>query len=138
VADDEAAELADLLIRAARTIRRRWREVLTPWDLSPHQARALTAVSAHEGLRLSDLAERLRIAPRSATEVVDGLQERGLVARSPDPSDRRAVLLRVTDQGRRIRAEIETARIADSAERFARLPVADRRDLARILRALTD
>ena len=28
-------------MRVARTQRRRWREALAPWDLSPHQARAL-------------------------------------------------------------------------------------------------
>lgn len=36
-------------------------------------------------IRLKDLAERLRIAPRSATEVVDQLEVKGLVRRDPDP-----------------------------------------------------
>ena len=80
VADDRP-ELGDLLMRVARTQRRRWREALAPWDLSPHQARALRVVSERDGVRLSDLAEALHIAPRSATEVADGLQERGLVER---------------------------------------------------------
>lgn len=131
-------ELGDLLMRMARAQRRRFREVLAPWDLSPHHARALRVVSERDGMRLSDLAAALHIAPRSATEVVDGLQERGLVERTPDPGDRRAVLLRVTDEGRRIRAEIEAARTADAARLFGRLPPADRAELARILRTLTD
>ena len=37
-------------------------------------------------MRPSVLAERLRIAPRSATEVVDALEARGLVERGPDPT----------------------------------------------------
>ena len=86
-------------MRVARTQRRRWRDVLAPWDLSPHQARALKVVSERDGVRLSDLADALHIAPRSATEVADGLQERGLVDRTPDPGDRRAVLLRPTERG---------------------------------------
>jgi DNA-binding MarR family transcriptional regulator len=135
---DEAAELSELLMRVARTQRRRWRAVLAPWDLSPHQARALAVVCAGDGVRLSDLAETLRIAPRSATEVADGLQERGLVERGPDPGDRRAVLLRPTEEGRRIRAEVDRARTADSRELFSRLPVGDRSSLARLLRALAD
>ena len=136
--DDEPAELSDLVMRVARAQRHRWRDVLAPWDLSPHQARALKVVSEHDGVRLSDLAERLRIAPRSATEVADGLQERGLVERTADPADRRVVILRPTEEGRRIRAEIDAARTADSTELFARLPTADRSELARLLRALTD
>jgi DNA-binding MarR family transcriptional regulator len=138
VADEGTAELGDLLMRVARTQRRRWRDVLAPWDLSPHQARALKVVSEHDGVRLSYLAEALHIAPRSATEVADGLQERGLVERTPDPGDRRAVLLRPTAEGRRIRGEIGAARTADSAELFARLSATDRATLARLLRAIAD
>lgn len=136
--EDRTGELGDLLMRVARTQRRRWRDALAPWDLSPHHARALRVVCEHEGVRLSDLAEALHIAPRSATEVADGLQERGLVERAPDPADRRAVLLRPTDEGRRVRGEIGRARDADSAELFARLGPEDRTTLARILRTLAD
>jgi DNA-binding MarR family transcriptional regulator len=136
--DDAPPDLGDLLMRAARTLRRRWRDVLAPWDLSPHQARALAVVGRRDGVRLTDLAEALHIAPRSATEVADGLQERGLVERTPDPGDRRAVILRPTDEGRRVRAEIDAARSADAAVLFARLPGADRSELARILRTLAD
>ena len=136
--DDVPPDLGDLLMRAARTLRRRWRGVLAPWDLSPHQARALGVVGRRDGVRLTDLAEALHIAPRSATEVADGLQERGLVERTPDPGDRRAVILRPTDEGRRVRAEIDAARTADAAELFARLPASDRAALARILQTLAD
>src|SRR3954451_13328371 len=138
MADDGTAALGDLLMRAARTLRRRFGTVLAPWDLSPHQARALRVVCAGDGVRLSALAEALRIAPRSATEVADGLQERGLVERSPDPSDRRAVVLRAPAEGRRVHEEIGAARTADSAELYARLSEADRATLARILRSLAD
>ena len=95
-------------------------------------------VSERDGVRLTELAETLRIAPRSATEVADGLQERGLVERTPDPDDRRAVLLRPTDEGRRVRAEIDRARSADSDVLFARLSVTDRASLARLLRTLAE
>ena len=138
MADDGTAELGDLLMRVARTQRRRWRDVLAPWDLSPHHARALKVVCERDGVRLTDLADTLRIAPRSATEVADGLQERGLVERTPDPGDRRAVLLRPTGEGRRIREQIDAARAADSAELYRRLPAEDRATLARILRILAD
>jgi DNA-binding MarR family transcriptional regulator len=135
------AELGELLMRVARTQRRRWRDVLAPWDLSPHQARALRVVcegSADRGVRLSDLAESLHIAPRSATEVADGLEARGLVARTPDPGDRRAVLLRATEDGRRVRSEVDRARTADSEQLFARLSPDERTILTRLLRTLAD
>jgi len=138
MADDGTAGLGDLVVRVARTLRRRFTATLAPWDLSPSQARALRVVCAHDGVRLSELADALRIAPRSATEVADGLQERGLVERAADPGDRRAVVLRPTAEGRRVQREVDDARAADSHELFARLPESDRAELARILRALTD
>jgi DNA-binding MarR family transcriptional regulator len=136
--DDGTAVLGELVLGVARTLRRRFMSALAPWDLSPHQARALRAVCGRDGVRLSELADALRIAPRSATEVADGLQERGLVERSPDPADRRAVLLRPTDAGRRVQREVDDARAADSQELFARLSPADRAELVRLLRRLTD
>jgi DNA-binding MarR family transcriptional regulator len=136
--DEDAATLGELLMRAARAQRRRWREALAPWDLSPHHARALRVVCTRDGVRLSELAETLHIAPRSATEVADALQSRGLVERTPDPTDRRAVVLTPTPAGRRVHGEVAAARAADTHELFARLPSADRAELARMLRSLSE
>jgi DNA-binding MarR family transcriptional regulator len=138
VTEDDTGQLAELLMRAARVQRGRWREVLAPWDLTPSQARALRVVVAQDGTRVSDLAEALHIAPRSATEVADGLESRGLVERTPDPRDRRAVLLRPTPAGRTLRAEVEAARAAGARDLFARLAPDDRAELARLLRALVE
>jgi len=136
VPEDEDVTLGELLMRAARTQRRRWRDALAPWDLSPHHARALRVVCTRDGVRLSDLAEALHIAPRSATEVADALQARGLVERTSDPTDRRAVVLTPTPQGRRVHEEVGAARAADTRDLFACLAPEDRTALARILRTL--
>ena len=138
MADEPPGELGDLLMRVARTQRRRWRDALAPWDLSPHQARALGVVVERDGVRLSDLAESLHIAPRSVTEVADGLQALGLVERTPDPGDRRAVILRPTAEGRRVRAEVARARAAANEDLLSRLTADDRATLARLLGALLD
>ena len=136
--DDDAETLGELLVRVTRGQRRRWREALAPWDLSPHHVRALRVVTDRSGTRLSELAEALHIAPRSATEVADALQARRLVERTPDPTDRRAVVLTPTEEGRRVQAEIAAARAADNRDLFARLDADDRATLARILRTLAE
>ena len=125
-------------MRVAPTQRSRWRDALAPWDTSPRQARALGVVVERDGVRLSDLAESLHIAPRSVTEVADGLQARGLVERTPDPGDRRAVILRPTAEGRRVRAEVARARAAANEDLLSRLTADDRATLARLLGALLD
>ena len=90
----------------------------------------------HEALRLSELSDHLHIAPRSTTDVVDGLQERGLIQRSPDPHDRRAMLVSLTEAGHRAGTAIRAARDADAERFFAALSDTDRTELARILKAL--
>ncbi len=84
-------------------------------------------------MRLRDLAERLRIAPRSATDVVDQLESRGLVERAADPADRRAVRIRLTDGGRGLLRRVHEARRTEAADFFAVLAPADRAELARLL-----
>jgi DNA-binding MarR family transcriptional regulator len=46
-----------------------------------------------------ELSERLRCSPRNVTGLVDGLEAAGLVSRSPHPTDRRATLVDLTEQG---------------------------------------
>jgi DNA-binding MarR family transcriptional regulator len=89
-------------------------------------------------MRPSVLAERLHIAARSATEVVDALEARGLVERGPDPDDRRATLVRPTEAARTELAEVDRVRREQSERFLAVLSERDRKTLDRILRILVD
>jgi DNA-binding MarR family transcriptional regulator len=134
--DDE--HLSELFWSVARSLRHLNREALEPLNVAPSHGRALGVLLRHGSLRPGALAEHLRIAPRSATEVVDDLQERGLVARTPDPDDRRATLVSLTDAGRAASAAIAAARRQAAERFFAGLEAADRAELTRILRRLRD
>lgn len=115
-------DASELLMRAARALRRQWLASLEPWRITPHELRALReAVAADGGARLSDVAERLRIAPRSATEVVDALEEKGLVRRAPSPQDRRATLVQPTPAGTRLLEEVGARRAALGEQALAGL-----------------
>ena len=152
---DDGADLGDLMHVVFRRLRRRWSAQLEPLGVTPHQVRALRGVAEgagggigsgagaraasgpvaddDAGVRLRDLAERLRIAPRSATDVVDQLESRGLVERAADPADRRAVRIRLTDAGRGLLRRVHEARRTEAADFFAVLAPADRAELARLL-----
>lgn len=129
-------DLGDLVMRVARALRRRGADAMAPWDLAPHQVRALRVVGQHEGIRPGELAAHLRVAPRSVTDVVDALEERGLLERRRDPGDRRATVLALTASGQRLVDETGAARRADAEAYFARLPERDRATLRRILTRL--
>jgi DNA-binding MarR family transcriptional regulator len=135
-AGDES--LADAFGAVARQLREKSAETLAPWDITPAHLRALRTLSRHGTMRLSELSERLQIAPRTATEVVDALQTGGLVRRRADPADRRATLIEVTEHGADILTEIRDARGAEAGRVFGRLTPADRAELARILSQLRD
>ena len=133
--DDQG--LADLFWGVAKRLRHLGREALEPLNVTPSQSRALAVLEHHESLRPGELAEHLRIAPRSATEVVDDLQQRGLVERRPDPADRRATLVVLTGAGTATVAAIRAARQAETQRFFGSLGDSDRDELGRILRTLS-
>jgi DNA-binding MarR family transcriptional regulator len=133
---EQEETLAESFWAVARQIRHRSRESLAPWDVTPSQTRAVVTLMRHGTIRLSELSDHLRIAARSVTEVVDGLQERGFVERLPDPHDRRATLVQLTDRGTELATSLRAARAADAEGFFAALSDADRAELGRILRTL--
>ena len=120
----------------ARQLRERSAETLAPWDITPAHLRALRTLARHGTMRLSELSDRLQIAPRTATEVVDALQARDLVRRRADPGDRRAILVEVTERGTGVLAGIRAARGPEARRTFGRLSPDERAELARILSKL--
>src|SRR3954453_16773685 len=121
----------------ARRLRAASMASLSAWDVTPSQMRAIRILTSHEGgISSSELAHHLHIAPRSATEVLDALELKGLVQRSPDPSDRRATLVSLTPRAVELMDEVRRARGLESEKLFERLTATDRAHLARILRRL--
>jgi DNA-binding MarR family transcriptional regulator len=87
-------------------------------------------------LRLSELAERMGITAPTASRAVDGLVELGLLERLPDPADRRAVRIDMTEPGRKD-VEGRKARAAAALEpAVAALSAQDRARLAALLARL--
>jgi DNA-binding MarR family transcriptional regulator len=134
--DEQDETLSEAFWAVARRLRQLNREALAPWEVTPSQSRAVGVLARHGTMRLSELAEHLRIVARSATEVIDDLQQRALVERLPDPSDRRATLVRLTDHGTEVATAIRATRFAEAESFFRTLSDADRVDLTRILRTL--
>jgi DNA-binding MarR family transcriptional regulator len=67
-------------------------------DLRPAHTTVFQHIEA-DGSRLTDLAERAQITKQSMGYLVDYLEERGYLERRPDPRDRRAALICLTDRG---------------------------------------
>ncbi|GGB42855.1 hypothetical protein GCM10011492_37240 [Flexivirga endophytica] len=134
--DQPELSLSQLVLHTSRALRRASRSELEPFGLTPSQSRALGVIERYgeHPPRLSDIAARLDIAPRSATEVVDGLEGRGLVRRSPDPTDRRAVTITLTDEGWALRRRVARVRAQKGDEFFGHLTDEQQQTLADLLR----
>jgi len=60
----------------------------------------LRLAAASEPLRMSDIAHRLILSRGGTTKVIDRLETMGYVQRLPDPDDRRATVVEITEAGR--------------------------------------
>jgi DNA-binding MarR family transcriptional regulator len=135
---DGDESLSDAFWAVARQLRETSQETLAPWDITPAQFRALRVLRRHGVMRLSELSDRLKIAARSTTEVIDALQARDLAGRRPDPDDRRATLVELTEHGMQVLQGIREAGGRESERAFGRLTAAEQAALAAILRKLRD
>jgi MarR family transcriptional regulator, organic hydroperoxide resistance regulator len=78
--------------------------------LSSAQFDVLATLDHGEGITQQELAERLLVTKGNVCGLIDRMESAGLVERRPDPGDRRANRIYLTDQGRRRLAETEPDR----------------------------
>ncbi|MFE2154481.1 MarR family winged helix-turn-helix transcriptional regulator [Streptomyces lavendulae] len=89
--------------------------------VSPSQLRALLAVEGAEGVNLRALGELLGSRPSSVTRLCDRLEAMGLLVRSPHPSRRREVEVRLTPRGRALLDERRAVRVRELSAVLARM-----------------
>ncbi|HUB39036.1 MAG TPA: MarR family transcriptional regulator [Streptosporangiaceae bacterium] len=121
-----ASALRISVSRLARRLRaERQTEGLEP-DLSDTQLAALAALERHSAMTPGELADHEKVQPPSMTRVITVLEERGLVMRAPHASDRRQVVLTVTDYGRKVVQQSRKLREAWLAKRLRELTPQER------------
>ena len=136
----EAAEgmaMVTAVMRVQQILMQRVDVVLRPRDLTfaRYEILMLLSFSRTGAMPMKRLGSRLQVHPTSVTSAVDRLEAQGYVERKSHPSDRRAVLASITDEGRQVGAEATVAINADVFEK----PGLSRRDtseLSRLLRTM--
>ncbi|MDE2301867.1 MAG: MarR family transcriptional regulator [Sphingomonadales bacterium] len=88
-----------LLAQVARLMRRSFDERARGIGVTRPQWQVLSLLTRHEGINQGGLADILEVEPITLGRMIDRLQEADLVERRPDPADRRAWRLFITDRG---------------------------------------
>jgi DNA-binding MarR family transcriptional regulator len=121
-----ASALRISVSRLARRLRaERLAKGLEP-DLSDTQLAALGALERHGEMTPGELADHEKVQPPSMTRVIAVLEERGLVMRGPHATDRRQVVLTVTEPGREVVQKSRQLREAWLARRLHELTPQER------------
>jgi DNA-binding MarR family transcriptional regulator len=130
---------ADLLAVVARLNRLATQRIQMP--LPAAQARLLATIEVHGEARIGDLAAVDHCSQPTMTTQVRRLEEAGLVTRTVDPGDARAVRIRITAEGKRTINAVRADRAAAIEPQLAMLESADREVLTEaveVLRRLLD
>ncbi|MFV3076050.1 MarR family winged helix-turn-helix transcriptional regulator [Niveispirillum fermenti] len=123
------AALAD----TARLLRRRFDQRLRFTGSTRAQWHAIFKISKQEGVKQAELAEVLEVEPITLTRLLDRMGDGGWVERKPDPTDRRARLLYLTDKAREALVPMRLVVDEIYEEALAGISPAERAELVRIL-----
>ena len=125
--------------RLARELERRLEPVYKDHGLEPGWHDLLATLRRNGPpfrMRPTDLTSTLMLTSSGTTKRLDRLEQAGLVAREPDPGDRRGTLIALTDKGRRLIDGLTPDHLANEDRLLAALAPDERERLAELLRKL--
>lgn len=130
-----ADDLGFLLSRASGIVARSASETLEPLGLRVRSYSVLAFASEDEaGVTQRNLASSMALDPSQIVALVDELEQRGWVTRTPDPADRRNKLIVATDEGRHTYDQARQQVEDSHKDYFADLPQHQLDELRRMLR----
>ncbi len=106
-----------LLNQANQAVRSQLEAALRDLQFTGIQYTILTIVDRHEGISSAELSRRFFVTAQTMNEIINGLEQRGLITRRVDPANKRILRMKLTAQGRKLLKKCEA--IADRIEEAA-------------------
>ena len=103
------SDVNQVLVRAARAHRGEAARLLGGLGLHPGQEALLQVLWERDGRTQAELARELGVEAPTVTKMLQRMEQADLVERSGDPQDRRALRVRLTTRGKRLRPRVERA-----------------------------
>ena len=111
---------------------------LTARGLTKARTHVLWVLGGHDGCTQRELSEGVGVTPRTMTGLVDALEETGFVRRTPHPTDRRAIAVTLTPQGRNAYDWLVASHVDLAVRLFGQLPARRYDALVHELREVTE
>lgn len=131
-----AEEIAEIATQLQRAFLVELSQEVNKGSISIPQFTLLGFLNQSSGLNMSQLAELMRHTTPATTGLVERLVEADLVERFSHPSDRRQVLVQITDKGRELVEGMKRGIARDVTETFEELEPEDQEAWVRIYRAI--
>lgn len=106
-----------LLNQASLAVRSHLEAALRDLQMTGIQYTILATIKDHEGISSAELSRRFFVTAQTTNEIINGLEQRGLIVRKEDPANRRILRMKLTAQGRMLHRQCD--KIADRIEAAA-------------------
>jgi DNA-binding MarR family transcriptional regulator len=129
-------DLADVFFTVAHRLKRTVNARVQLHGLSMARLRVLFQLMERPSFRMGELSACVDVAPRTMTSTIEAMERDGLVRRRPDPHDRRATIVSITEAGRRSFHEGRRQQASAIADVFEALDLDQRLALESVLDTL--
>lgn len=117
-------------------VKKRGREILSDFDITPPQFYALLILVFHGNLTMGELCRRLYLASSTVTDLIDRMEKSGLVSRERDVEDRRVIRIKVLDKGQQLVDVVMEARLKYLSTVLSGIDEDKRKNLVEALQSL--
>lgn len=115
-----------------------WTDKVKHLGVTASQAMLLNFLGEEDRILSRSLGQKLQISSATMTGILDRLEKLALVVRQPHPDDRRAILICLTDQGRKYAKEINAIMVEANREYLGRLGAKQSKALRETLKTLSE
>lgn len=134
--DRHVVEIEELLRNVSTILKKRGRDILSNFDITPPQLDALLVLREFGELTMGELCGKMYLACSTATDLIDRMERNQLIERVRDTNDRRVIRLRVLAKGASVIDEVLEARRGYLATTLSAIDVADKERLIQSLEQL--
>jgi DNA-binding MarR family transcriptional regulator len=121
----EDERLAGALVALSHHVVHLFTEVGRTVRLSQQQVRLLCAINACGNVGMSELGRQTQLEKSNLSNLVDRLEQRGLVMRTRDPDDRRVTYVKLTEEGTELAVRSHTEVVRRVNKMAGKLPLED-------------